>query len=149
MVKVLPKDLWLRYKALLPISHELYVPALPETLPYVGTIEGPFDYVPPEPVLERLRQWLHSRGTTSVFYFLTESVAEEQPTDYEISISELTEANLAALNNGFENVVAGPDFSWALCMDHEGQLHVAGPSELFSCLQAWDRVTERHGKGQT
>jgi hypothetical protein len=36
--------------------------------------------------------------------------------------------------------VAGTDFSWALFMDHEGQLHVAGPSELFSCLQAWDKV---------
>jgi hypothetical protein len=34
-------------------------------------------------------------------------------------------------------------------MDHEGQLHVAGPGELFSCLQTWDKVTERHGKGQT
>jgi len=45
-------------------------------------------------------------------------------------------------------VVAGTDFSWALFMDHEGQLHVAGPSELFAGLQAWDKVTERPGKGQ-
>ena len=143
MIKVASKDVWQHYKALLPTSHALYVPALPETLPYAGTIEGPFDYVPPEPVLDKLRQWLRRTGAASVFYFLTESVAEDRPTDYEISVAELTEATLAALNNGFENVVVGTDFSWALFMDHEGQLHVAGPTALFSCLKAWDGVADR------
>jgi len=131
--------MWLRYKTLLSTSHELYVPALPETLPYLGIIEGPFDYVPPEIILERLRQWLSSRGIASVFYFLTEEVSESHPTDYEISVSELTEATLSALNNGFENVLVGTGFSWALFMDHEGNLHVAGPDDLFACLQAWRR----------
>jgi hypothetical protein len=56
MIKVVSKDVWQHYKALLRTSHALYVPALPETLPYVGTIEGPFDYVPPEAVLAKLRQ---------------------------------------------------------------------------------------------
>ena len=148
MIKVVSQDMWQQYKTLLPTSHTLYIPALPETLSYAGIIAGPFDYVPPEPLLAKLRQWLCSKGVASAFYFLTERVAQDHPTDYEISLSELTEANLAALNNGFENVVASTDFSWALFMDHEGQLHVAGPSELFSCLQAWDKVTERHGKGQ-
>jgi len=142
MLKVVSKDVWQHYKALLPTSHALYVPALPETLPYVGSIEGPFDYVPPEPVLERLRQWLRTRGVASVFYFLTESVSEDHPMEYEISVSELTETALSALNSGFENVLVGTDFSWALCMDHEGHRHVAGPTELFSCLKAWDRVTD-------
>jgi hypothetical protein len=132
-------NMWLRYKTLLSTSHELYVPALPETLPSLGIIEGPFDYVLPETVLERLRQWLRSRGLTSVFYFLTEGSPVGYPTDYEISVSELTEATLSALNNGFENVLVGTDFSWALFMDHEGNLHVAGPDELFACLQSWDR----------
>ena len=45
MIKVVSQDVWQHYKALLPTSHALYVPALPETLPYVGTIEGPFDRV--------------------------------------------------------------------------------------------------------
>jgi hypothetical protein len=148
MIKVISQDVWQQYKAFLPTSHTLYIPALPETLPYAGSITGPFDYVPPEPLLAKLRQWLRSKVVASVFYFLTERVAGDHPTDYEISVSELTEANLATLNNGFENVVTGTDFSWALFMDHEGQLHVAGPSELFSCVQAWDRVTEGHGKGQ-
>jgi hypothetical protein len=130
-------NMWLRYKTLLSTSHELYVPALPEALPYVGIIEGPFDYVPPEAVLERLRQWLSSRGIASVFYFLTEGSSESHATDYEISVSELTEATLSALNNGFENVLVGTDFSWALFMDHEGNLHVAGPNDLFACLQSW------------
>lgn|SRR6266508_3449607 len=132
-------NMWLRYKTLLSTSHELYVPALPETLPYLGIIEGPFDHVPPEIILERLRQWLSSRGIASVFYFLTEGVSESHLTDYEISVSELTEATLSALNNGFENVLVGTDFSWALFMDHEGNLHVAGPDDLFACLQAWRR----------
>ena len=143
MIKVVSQDVRQHYKALLPTSHALYVPALPETLPYVGTIEGPFDYVPPEAVLAKLRQWLRSSGVASVFYFLTESVAEDRPTDYEISVAELTETTLSELNNGFENVVVGTDFSWALFMDHEGHLHVAGTTELFSCLQAWDGITDR------
>ena len=36
MIKIPPKDVWLHYKALLPTSHALYVPALPTTLPYVA-----------------------------------------------------------------------------------------------------------------
>jgi len=145
MVKIPPKDVWLQYKALLPTAHMLYLPALPTTLPYVGVIVGPFDYVPPDAVLARLRQWLESQGIGSVFYFLTESSADTHPTDYELSVSELTEAALSALNNGFENVVVGQDFSWALFMDHEGNLHVAGPNTLFACLQAWDKEEERQG----
>ena len=143
MIKAVSQDVWQHYKALLPTSHALYVPALPETLPYAGTIEGPFDYVPPEAVLAKLRQWLYRSGIGFVFYFLTESVAQDRPTDYEISVTELTEATLSELNNGFENVVVGTDFSWALCMDHEGHLHVAGPTELFSSLQARGGVTDR------
>ena len=139
MIKAISEDIWLRYKKLLSTSHKLYVPALPETLPYLGIIEGPFDYVPPEAILERLRQWLSSQGIASVFYFLTEGSPESHPTDYEISVSELIEATLSALNNGFENVLVGTDFSWALFMDHEGHLHVAGPDDLFACLQSWDR----------
>jgi len=111
MIKALSEDLWFCYKKLLSTSHKLYVPALPETLPYLGSIEGPFDYVLPETVLERLRQWLSSRGTVSVFYFLTEGNSESHPTDYEVSVSELTEATLSELNNGFENVLVGTDFS--------------------------------------
>ena len=124
MIKVVSQDVWQQYKTFLPTSHTLYIPALPETLPYAGTIAGSFDYVPPELLLAKLRQWLRSKGVASVFYFLTERVAQHHPTDYEISISELTEANLAALNNGFENVVTGTDFSWALFMDHEGRFEV-------------------------
>ena len=139
MIKAISEDIWLRYKKLLSTSHKLYVPALPETLPYLGIIEGPCDYVPPETILEQLRQWLSSRGITSVFYFLTEGSPVGYPTDYEISVSELTEATLSELNNGFENVLVGTDFSWALFMDHEGNLHVAGPDDLFVCLQQWDK----------
>jgi hypothetical protein len=56
--------------------------------------------------------------------------------EYEISVSELTETALSELNSGFENVLVGTDFSWALFIDHEGHLHVAGPTELFACLKA-------------
>ena len=145
MIKAIPQDIWLHYKNLLPTSHKLYVPTLPETLPYLGSIEGPFDYVPPEAVLQRLRQWLGRRGVVSVFYFLTESLSEAAPTDYELSMAELTEATLARLNSGFENVLVGTDFSWALCMDHEGKLHVAGSEELFACLHAWREGEAREG----
>src|SRR5262245_49871302 len=139
MIKAISEAIWLRYKNLLTTSHKLYVPALPETLRYSGIIEGPFDYIPAEAILERLRQWLSRRSIASVFYFLTEGSSEHHSTDYEISVSELTEMTLSALNNGFENVLVGTDFSWVLFMDHEGNLHVAGPDDLFACLQAWNR----------
>jgi hypothetical protein len=142
MIKVLPKDIWQRYKALLSTSRKLYIPVLPATLPYLGIIGGSFDYVPPEAVLERLRGWLNSKGIASVFYFLTEGTSEDGPTDYELSVADLTERTLSELNTGFENVVVGTDFSWALFMDHEGNLHMAGPNELFSCLKAWNQIEE-------
>src|SRR5712691_10546753 len=94
MIKAISEDTWLRYKKSLSTSHKLYVPALPETLPYLGIIEGSFDYVLPETILERLRQWLSSRGIASVFYFLTEGSPESHPTDYEISVSVLTECSM-------------------------------------------------------
>ncbi len=135
MIKHLPQDIWLRYKKLLPASHELYIPALPKHLPYLGIVEGPFNYVPSEAVFNVLRQWLKSREITSIFYFLTEEISGDQDTDFEIGVAELTESTLSQLNSGFENVLVGTDFSWALFLDHEGHLHVAGPQELFSCLQ--------------
>ena len=133
---------WLRYRALLPQKHDLCQIPLPTTLPYQGTLRGSVNYIPPESLLRGLREWLENRGERSVCYFLTEYVREEEGL-FEVEVSELTERTLANLNANFENVITAKDFSWALFIDHEGGLHVAGPAELFSRLQALLENTTR------
>lgn len=135
MIKAISEETWTRYNALLPRSRKIYEPVLPANLPYQGKVEGAFDYVLPEKLLKRLREWLNKRGEKSVYYFLTESVQGEK-TDYKISTSHLTRDNLLELNTANENAIVGEDFTWAIFVDHEGALHVSGPKELLSFLRA-------------
>lgn len=129
-----PKEAWLRYSALIPRKRDLYKILLPSTLPYCGRLKRAVNYIPPESLLKALREWLENRSEQSAFYFLTEYVREEEGL-FEVEISELTESPLSKLNANFENVITAKDFSWALFIDHEGALHVAGPKDLFSTLQ--------------
>ena len=135
MIKNISENAWLRYKALLPESRKVYEPVLPENLPYQGKIEGQFDYVLPEELLARIREWMHKRGEKYIYYFLTES-AQGEKTDFEVSISQLTHDNLFEINRSHDNAIVSSDFTWAVFVDHEGALHVAGPEDLFSLLRA-------------
>lgn len=133
MIRTISGDAWNRYKALLPKTRELYVPALPIDLPYQGNIQGNFDYVLPDEELSRLRKWLESRGEETVYYFKTEGV-EGEPANFEVEVTELTHDNLSEINRHAENVIVGRDFSWAIFVDHEGFLHVSGPVELMRVM---------------
>ena len=135
MIRVISDNAWGQYKALLPQTRELYVPALPTNLPFQGKIEGSFDYILPDKVLARLREWLQSRGEESVYYFKTESVKDEDA-HFEVDTAELTYDSLSDLDVHGENVIVGKDFSWAVFVDHEGALHVSGPKELMQKLSA-------------
>lgn len=135
MVKAVSKEAWTRYKALLPKTRNIYEPVLPGSVPYQGKIEGSFDYVLPEELLQRLRDWLSQNGQTSVYYFLTESV-EGETTDFEINTEDLTHNNMLKLNKANENVIVARDFTWAVFVDHDGTLHVSGPNDLFFLLSA-------------
>ncbi len=134
-MRTISDDAWGQYKVLLPKTRELYVPALPANLPYQGKVQGVYDYVWPDEVLGRLREWLQSRGEEIVYYFKTESI-EGEDTDFEIETAELTHDTLASINSGFENAIVGRDFSWAVFVDHEGALHVSGPQELMRKLSS-------------
>jgi hypothetical protein len=48
MIRTISDEAWGQYKALLPQTRELYVPALPTNLPYQGKVAGNFDYVLPD-----------------------------------------------------------------------------------------------------
>ena len=133
MVRMISQDAWGQYKALLPQTRKIYEPVLPTNLPYQGKLEGDFDYVLPDKVLGRLREWLQSRGEEFVYYFKTESI-EGEPTDFEVEISELTHDTLSEINSNSENAIVGKDFTWAVFVDHEGALHVSGPQELMTQL---------------
>ena len=123
------------YKRRLPAGRDLYTINLPTDLPYRGVLRKSFAYVPPDAVLDALARWMFARKETEVVYFLTEVIGEE-PTDYVISRSSLTAADLSAVNDGRENVFVGVNGDWAVFMDHEGGLHVAGPTELYEVLNA-------------
>ncbi len=137
MIRSLSNETWLRYSDLLPKDSKMDDPKLPLTLPYQGQVQGPFDYVHPDELLNDLRKWLITKEEQSVFYFLTESVEGEE-TDFEVSVSQLTHDALSEINRGSENVIVAKNFSWAIFMDHEGTLHVAGPQELFLLLKPWE-----------
>lgn len=133
MIRTISADVWGRYTELLPKTRELYVPALPVNLPFQGKFEGNFDYVLPDKILSRLQKWLESRGEEMVYYFKTEGV-EGEPNAFEVDVKDLTHDNLSEINSGFENVIVGRDFSWAIFVDHEGFLHVSGPAELMQLM---------------
>lgn len=133
MARVISDDAWRQYKALLPQTRELYVPALPANLPYQGKLAGSFDYVLPDEVLGRLREWLQSRGEQSVYYFKTEGI-ETEDSNFEIKTAELTHDSLSELDVHSENAIVGKDFTWAVFVDHEGSLHVSGPIGLMQKL---------------
>lgn len=132
-MRSLSKHVWNRYQALLPKTRTIYEPPLPEDLPYQGKIDGGFNYILPDDLLARLKEWLNKRGENLVFYFLTESAGEE-PSDFEIETAELTHDNLATVNTNYENALVARDFSWVIFVDHEGYLHVSGPPELMMVL---------------
>jgi hypothetical protein len=132
-VRTISHDAWEQYKALLPNTRKIYELALPVNLPYQGAVQGDFDYVLPDEVLGRLREWLQSRREEFVYYFKTEGI-EGEATNFEIGIAELTHDNLAKINTCSENAIAGIDFTWAIFVDHEGGLHVSGPQELMRQL---------------
>jgi hypothetical protein len=133
MIRTISDEAWGQYKALLPQTHELYVPALPANLPYQGKVEGNFDYVLPDEVLGRLREWLHSRGEESVYFFKTEGTDDEDM-NFEVEATELTNESLAELEVHSENAIVAKDFAWAVFVDHEGAFHVSGPTELMQKL---------------
>ena len=133
-MKKVPAKIWGRYNSLLAPGRTRYQPVIPANLPNQGEIDGSFDFVLPDEILECLRGWVHQRGESRIYYFLTECIQGEN-TDFELGPSELTSEVLLGLNKGSENVIVGQDFSWAVFVDHEGVMHVAGPIELFMLLR--------------
>lgn len=133
MIKPISKEVWGQYSTLLSAKRKIYEPALPVNLQYNGKIEAGIDYVPPEEILTVFKGWLNEQNEVSVYYFLTESVEGEQ-TDFEISVSELNSGVLLGINKGGENVITAKDFAWAIFIDHEGVIHIAGSKSLFSIL---------------
>jgi hypothetical protein len=135
MLRRAGKDTWDQFVKRLPPGRELYQTLVPTDLTYHGVVQGNFDYVPPNSLLAALRMWLEERGEEEVLYFLTETVGSEAG-DFVVSLSSLTEEELAEVNRGRESAFSGIRGDWALFMDHEGRLHVAGPSDLFDTLRA-------------
>jgi hypothetical protein len=132
-MKICDKRAWEQYCRLLPQTRAAYTPKVPASLPVIH-IKSSFDYVPPEEFLADLREWISERGETTIYYFLTESTGSE-PTDFELRIDELNGETLRRINVGAESVLASKNFDWAIALDHEGVVHVAGPEHLRKFVQ--------------
>ncbi|MGB7070436.1 MAG: hypothetical protein WBD22_13160 [Pyrinomonadaceae bacterium] len=132
MIKTLPIKVWEEYRSLIAKTRDLYYLVLPANLAYCGKLNYVSAYVPDEWFFERLREWLTNRGEDSVYYFLTETTGDEN-TDFEITIDELTTEALLGLSRS-ENAIVSKNFEWAIFIDHEGDIHVAGIASLFSAL---------------
>ena len=139
MIKPMDESRWLQYRSLLSPGRELYSIPLPSNLPHQGSIDGSFGYVLPERLLRRLRAWLDKRQCEAIFLFMTEYTGKKKSEGFfEIPLADLTEQELMQLHIPFPNVLTSRAFDWALYIDHEGNLHVAGPGDLLSELQAED-----------
>lgn len=135
MIAPAPNGAWSTYKQRLPVGRELYQVYLPADLPVRGKIGGSFDYVPPDRVLAALQAWMTSHHEKELYYFLTESVGDE-PADFIVTVSSLTDSDLRTVNRGRENALVATTGSWAIFIDHEGVMHVAGPADLFEAVKA-------------
>jgi hypothetical protein len=145
MIQRASESEWQRFTAQLRKARAAGDPILPMQAPYRGVLPGNFDYVLPDDLFACLRDWLYGRGETDVLYFLTETADSQAGDDsFVLSLWDLREDALSEVNSGFESVLTGSDFAWALFIDHEGKVHVAGPPELYNRLAA---CTEAGGMG--
>jgi len=128
---------WRLFAAQLSKARRPGEPVLPAEAPYRGVLPGTYDYVLPDDLLVCLRDWLLERGETRVLYFLTETVRSQAgEANFAIDLWDLNENALSEANSGFESVLTGRDFSWAIFVDHDGAVHVAGHSDLYERLAA-------------
>lgn len=132
MVTSLSQEMSDRFDTLLPPGIKSPEPVLPVNLARFGGIAASVDYVLPQVLLDIIRNFMTGRGETSVYYFLTESVPD-QVTDFELLPVDLHVDVLSELTPT-ENVFVGQNFDWALFVDHEGCLHVAGSEELHRLI---------------
>ena len=131
---------WRRFAAQLSKVRVAGEPVLPAHAQYCGAIPGVFDYVLPDTLLACLRDWLYERGETQALYFLTETAdSQAGETNFILDLWDLSEDALSDVNSGFENVLTGIEFTWALFVDHEGRVHVAGQRDLYERLVACAR----------
>jgi len=135
MIKKLPIEVWAEFKSRMPKNRNAFEPALPANLAYRGKLDFKSDYVPTQSFLDCLRNWLAKQHESSVYYFLTETTGDED-TDFEVSANQLTNEALSSLNRGNENAIVGKGFDWAIFIDDEGYVHVAGNASLFDVLNS-------------
>lgn len=126
---------WERYIAGIERRVDLYDPPFPDNLEYVGPLAARTDYVPSNEFLQALRSWLLDRNEGRLYYFLTEAVRGEE-TAFQIEAQDLHRETLVQINPGYCNLFVAEDFSWAIFINDEGEIHVAGNGELFKVLTA-------------
>jgi hypothetical protein len=127
-------EIWENYMTLLQKKKISDQPPFPASLQYEGKIDASIDFVPSEIFLMSIRQWLMKSNIGSVYYFITEG-APEDFSDYELTASELSYGVLQELNNRCSNLIVSKNFDWAIFIDREGTIHVAGSKSLMNALR--------------
>ncbi|MGB7070435.1 MAG: hypothetical protein WBD22_13155 [Pyrinomonadaceae bacterium] len=126
--------LWEKYVSGIVRKIDIYDPPFADNLDYIGHIKAHVDYVPSDEFFESLRAWLLDRHEERLLYFLTEAVKGEN-TSFELGIEDLDRTTLTTINPGYCNLFVGVDFSWAIFIDDEGNIHVAGNRHLFRTFE--------------
>jgi hypothetical protein len=126
---------WQTYQSLLtskPHSGDL---PLPVRLCYHGALACDAHPVPPRWLLDAIAAWLHTRGQEEFYVFLTEVDETLSQRDFLASVADLTTPSFSVLPGYFyAKVLAGIDFSWAIFLDPDGGVHVAGEESLAKAI---------------
>ncbi|MBW3623375.1 MAG: hypothetical protein KY468_08195 [Armatimonadetes bacterium] len=133
MIKKISNEKWQQFLSF----DRFYEPDSPDDKEHLyvkGSVFHGFSYIHADSILEQIKDWLTSRSEESVYYFITQSVENEEAPCYEISIDDIQADVLSELCDSFESVLVGKDFKWALSFDHESYLHVSGSEELSNEL---------------
>jgi len=134
-MQVIDESVWSRYRSLFPAGFRRSDLPLPGNLEYFGALQCTAHPVPPAALLEALAAWLADRGEDEVYMFLTEIDRTITEKDYALGRAELTPTSFKGLQGYFyAKVLTAKDFSWALFVDADGVVHVAGEKSLYEAI---------------
>lgn len=125
---------WQSYTRKITRKLDLYDAPFADDLPYIGTLSHRSDYVPSNKFYAALSSWLRDVNQERIFFFLTEGTKGE-PNAFEIGLEDLTWESISEINHGFSSLYLGYDLDWAIFINDEGEIQVAGNHYLFQALE--------------
>lgn len=134
-MRTMDESAWLKYRDHFPAGFRPGDMPFPRQLSYTGAIQCLAHPIPPARLLEALAMWLAARGEDEIYLFVTETDRTIKDRDYLVPGSELTPATFQQIEGYFyEKVLSSKTLSWAIFIDSNGVVHVAGDPDLYRRL---------------